>query len=176
MFLPGGMLGRDVQCIEIEPVGFDLRAFGDREAHIGEDGGDLFGDLADRVNRALPARTGGKGHVQPLIAQPLFQRRVGECGLARGQGAVDLSLQGVEPGPGDLPLLGAHLAQFAHLQADFALLADGLHAQILQRGLVFGIGDLRQIFFLKIVHDGPLMLGHVLLAAQPGECKPGRPA
>ena len=53
MILPRGMLGRDVERGEIVEVGLDVGAFGDREAHIGEDLGDLVDHLADRVDAAF---------------------------------------------------------------------------------------------------------------------------
>ena len=45
------MVGRDVQLGEIVIVKFDVRAFGDGEAHIGEDQGDFFQHLGDRDAR-----------------------------------------------------------------------------------------------------------------------------
>ncbi len=59
VLLPGGMFGGDVQGVEIVPVAFDLRPFGDAEPHVGEDRGDLLGDLADRVD-ACPAAAAGR--------------------------------------------------------------------------------------------------------------------
>ena len=53
--LPGRMLGRDVERLEIVPVVLDVRAFGHGEAHVGEDRDDLLGGLADRVDAALAA-------------------------------------------------------------------------------------------------------------------------
>ena len=62
------MLRRNIECGEIVEVGLDVRAFGDREAHIGEDLGDLVGDLAHRVDAALGKRTfaHGKRDIGPL--------------------------------------------------------------------------------------------------------------
>ena len=59
--LAGGMAFGKIQRGEVVVVGLDIRAFGDREAHVGEDRGDLVRDLADRVNapalrRRLPHR------------------------------------------------------------------------------------------------------------------------
>ena len=48
VILPRRMLGRNVERGEIVEVGLDVGALGDRETHIGEDLGDLVGDLADR--------------------------------------------------------------------------------------------------------------------------------
>ena len=46
------MARREVQRGEIVVVGLDVRPFGDREAHVGEDRGDLVDHLADRVDAA----------------------------------------------------------------------------------------------------------------------------
>ena len=66
---PRGVMAGDVERVEIVPIAFDLRAFGDGETHIGEDRGDLFGDLADRVDGALCAGAGWQGDVEPFVAQ-----------------------------------------------------------------------------------------------------------
>ncbi len=151
MFLPRRMFGRNVQRIEIEPVAFDLRPFGDGKAHVGENDGDFLGHLTDRVDRALTARTARQGDIQPFGAQPLVQRRIGQPELPRTQGRVDFILQQVQRHPRRLPRLGRHLAQFAHLQADLALFAQGGDAQILQRRLVGGPGDAGQVIGLQLV-------------------------
>ena len=59
--LPRRMVGRDVELGEIVIVEFDVRAFGDGEAQIGEDRGDFVQHLADTgwivpAVRAAPAR------------------------------------------------------------------------------------------------------------------------
>ena len=54
--LPRRMLGRNVERGEIVEVGLDVGTLGDREAHIGEDLGDLVGHLADRMDAALGER------------------------------------------------------------------------------------------------------------------------
>ena len=46
--LARGMFRRDVQLREVEVVGFDVGAFGDGEAHVGEDRGCFVQDLGDR--------------------------------------------------------------------------------------------------------------------------------
>ena len=56
VILPRRMLGRNVERGEIVEVGLDVRAFGDREAHIGEDLGDLVGDLAHGMDAPLGER------------------------------------------------------------------------------------------------------------------------
>ncbi len=59
--LPGRVTDREVQGREVVEVALDVRAFGHRETHIGEDRRDLVRDLADRMKRPLStgaSRTG----------------------------------------------------------------------------------------------------------------------
>ena len=155
VLLPGRMVRRDVEGVEVVEVVLDLRALGHGEAHVGEDRRDLFRDLAHRVDRAQPPAAGGQRHVEPFAAQPLLERGIGERGLLRGQRRVDLVLQRVELWAHDLPLFRRHLAQLAHLERHFALLAHRLQADVLERGLVGGPGHQIQIFLPQIVHPGP---------------------
>ena len=52
---PRRVMTGNVQRIEIVPVILDLRPFGHRKAHIGENRRDLFCHLADGVDRAKAA-------------------------------------------------------------------------------------------------------------------------
>ncbi len=70
---PCGVVAGDVQRVEIVPVTVDLRTFGNRKAHIGKNRRDLFGDLADRVDRALSAAPTGQCDVKPFAAQPFIK-------------------------------------------------------------------------------------------------------
>ncbi len=56
VILPRRMLGRDVERGEVVEVGLNIRPLGNREAHIGEDLGDLVGHLAHGVDAALGKR------------------------------------------------------------------------------------------------------------------------
>ena len=46
------MADGEIERGEIVVVGLDVRPFGDREAEVGEDRGDLVDDLADRMDAA----------------------------------------------------------------------------------------------------------------------------
>jgi hypothetical protein len=54
--LAGRMAVGKIERGEIVVVGLDIRTFGDGEAHVGEDRGDLVDDLADRVDAAALGR------------------------------------------------------------------------------------------------------------------------
>ncbi len=56
--LAGGMALGEIERGEIVVVGLDVRPLGDDEAEIGEDGGDLVDDLADRMDAAGLERRG----------------------------------------------------------------------------------------------------------------------
>jgi len=77
--LPCRMLWRNIERGEIVEVGLDVGPFGDREAHIGEDLGDLVGDLAHGVDAALGERpfANGKRDVGPLDHELLAERGLG---------------------------------------------------------------------------------------------------
>ena len=66
------VVARNVQRVKVIPVGLDLRAFGNRKAHVCENRRYLFGNLRNRVDRALTTATTRQGHVEPLAAQTLF--------------------------------------------------------------------------------------------------------
>ena len=82
-----GMAGREVELGEIVVVALDVRPFGDREAHVGEDRGDFVEHLADRMD-APGLDAGGahrQGDVERFGLQPRFQRRRLQHRAAGGQ-------------------------------------------------------------------------------------------
>ena len=52
MHLARRMAVREIQRGEVVVVGLDIRTFGDREAHVGEDRGELVPHLAERMDAA----------------------------------------------------------------------------------------------------------------------------
>ena len=130
--LPGGMLRRDVERLEIVPVVLDVRALGDGKAHVGEDRDDLLGGLADRMDAALGARAGRQGDVDPLGVQPRVERPLGQERAAGRQRRLDLLLERVERLAGLAPLLGRQRAQLLDQLGDAALLAQRRDADLVQ--------------------------------------------
>ena len=151
-FGPRRVVAGDVKGVEIIPVAFDLRTFGNGEPHVGKDRGHFFRHLTDRMNGALGALAACQCHIKPFAAQTGIKGSIAKGGFLGDQGRVDLVLECIERGAGSLALFGRHLAQLAHLQADLAFFAKGLHAQIFQRGFVLGVGHKGQIFLLQIIH------------------------
>src|SRR5690606_39805916 len=60
-------------------VVLDVRALGDGEAHLGEDGDHLVHHLQGRVHRALAARRGGQAEVEALGGEAGVQDRKSTC-------------------------------------------------------------------------------------------------
>ncbi len=85
-------------------VVFDVRAFGDFEAHLGEDRDHLIHDLKRRVDAALGARHGGKREVDALLFQTLCQMRRFQVGLLRVERALNGIADGVDGRAGGLAL------------------------------------------------------------------------
>ena len=90
-----GVVRRDVQRIKVVPVAVNARPFGNAKAHVGKNGCDLFGHLADWVNGALARGARGQCHVQPFRPQTFVQSRIGKRGFFRRQRAVDFVFQRV---------------------------------------------------------------------------------
>ncbi len=152
--LARGVVRGDVQRVEVVPIVLDLRALGDGEAHVGEDRGDLLGDLADRVDGPRRAGPRGQGHVEPFGLEALVEGGVAQRLFLCGEGGVDLVLQRVELRTHDLAFLGRHLAELAHFQRHFALLADGGDADLFERGFIRRSRDRVQVLQSDLVHSG----------------------
>ena len=168
MLLPGGMLGRDVQRVEVVPVGFDLRAFGHGKAHVGEDGGQFLHHLTDGVDRACGARAARQRHVQPFGAEAFVQRRIGKARAAGAQGGVDFVLQQVQARPGGLALVRVHATKGGHQGRNLALLAKRRQPHLFQRRLFGRSGNGGKVSApdrVKPVHLRPSLASPHVLAA-----------
>ena len=105
----------EIQRREIEIVGLDVGAFGDREAHVGEDRRDLVDHLADRMDAAacLPAL--------PCTGSVTSMRSRGEARIERQRLPARLRGAAIAPatasrrplisGPAFLALLRRHRAE-----------------------------------------------------------------
>ena len=136
------MLGRNVERGEIVEVGLDVRAFGDGETHIGEDLGDLVGDLAHRMDAALGKRTLAhrEGDVGTLSREPHAQRSAAKRLALSFQRLADAILKLVDGLAETLALFRRHAPERLHQLRDAALLAERGDAHLFERAEVCRLG------------------------------------
>ncbi len=92
-----GVVGAEVERVEVEPLGLDARAFGDLPAHRHEDVGDPLRQGRDRVPGAARPAVPGQRDVDDLVDEhPLLGLGV-ELGLASGQCLVDRATRLADP-------------------------------------------------------------------------------
>ena len=135
------MLVREVERGEVMEIVLDVRAFGDREAHLGEDGDDLVHDLQGRMHAAARTARAGQGEVDALVFQTLRQMRGLQRGLARLQRGGHRVAHGVDRRAGGLARLRRQGAEGLQKPGDAPGLAQSRHAHGVQRGQVRNGGD-----------------------------------
>ncbi|MNE78330.1 hypothetical protein D3C80_1747240 [compost metagenome] len=108
--LAGRMAFREIQRSEVIIIGLDIRAFCNRETHVGEDGGDLVDDLADRMDTATLGRRRAdrQRDVQRFGLQARVDRSVLQDRLALRDCVGDLVLQRVDCRTAGLALFRRH--------------------------------------------------------------------
>ncbi len=134
-----GMAGREVELGEIVVVGFDVRAFGDREAHVGEDRGDFVEHLADRVD--APGLDARAAHRQRHVERLALELRLAAPPPSAPRGArlsasATSSLSALIAAPSVLRSSGDILPKRGEQGGDRALLAERGDAHGFQRGFV----------------------------------------
>lgn len=90
------MVFRRIQCSEVEPVGLDLRAFGDVKTHGTEDALDAFKRERYRVQATLPALAAWQAHVQCFGLELQLKFGIGQSLAASGQCSLDGLLGNVD--------------------------------------------------------------------------------
>ena len=143
MHLPRRMAFGEIQLGEIVVVGLDVRTFGDRKSHVGEDRGDFVQHLAERMDAAL---LGGRlaqrqRDVDGLGGKPRIERGGFQDVAARGQRLRDLVLGEIDRRALRLALVRRHLAERRQQRGDRALLAERGDAHGFKRGFIAGGGD-----------------------------------
>ena len=156
MHLPRRMALGDVELGEVEVVGLDVGTFGDGEAHVGEDGGELVGHLADRMDaaglrRALAHR---QRDVDGLGVEALIERGALERLLAGGERGADAVLEAVDERALQLALVRRHGAERAQQRRHRAALAERRDAHGFQRRLVGRGGDVGQDLLFELLDVG----------------------
>ena len=86
---PRGVVFWRVQCSEIEPVGFNLGAFGHVKTHGTEDALDAFQSERNGVEPTLPALATWQTHVQRFGLELQLQFRIGQRLAARRERRFD---------------------------------------------------------------------------------------
>ena len=141
--LAGRMALGEIQLGEVVVVGLDVRTFGDGEAHVGEDRGELVHHLADRMHAARFGRrlAHRQRDVHGLGGEPRVERRALEAFAARVERRVDAVLEPVDRRALHLALVRRHAAQRLEQRRDRAALAERSDPHGFERGLVGGRGD-----------------------------------
>ena len=161
--LPGRMFRRNVQGGEIMEVVFDVGAFGDRKAHVGEDCCDFLDDLAHRMNFALCARPRGQGHINGFATKARRHFQLVQFRPPGFKRRCDLVFCFVKPLAQRFTVFRRRLTQGLHQSGDRAFATQGRNPQIFQRPTVFGVGDLAQ----KAIGDRiDVIHGRILANAQ----------
>ncbi len=153
---PRGMPLGEVERGEIQVIRLDIGTFRDGKTHIGEDRGQFVDDLADRMD--APARLGSLAHrqgdVDPLGGKASFERRSGERLAADIDRLLDGVAQPVDHGALRLALLRRHAAEGFEQIGDRALLAERSDAQLFERRLVLGLGDMGEQIAFELFEIG----------------------
>ena len=152
---PRRMAFGKIQLGEIVVVGLDVRTFGDRETHVGEDRVDLFEHLAQRMNAACFGRRLAQRQrdVDRSRGQPRIERRRLQDVAARGQRLGDLVLGEIDRRTLRLALVRRHLAERRQQCGDRAFLAERADTHRFERGLVGGGGDLGRESGIRVERD-----------------------
>ncbi len=133
MLLPRRVLGWNVELREVEIVRFDVRPFGNGEAHVGEDLDALVVDLADGMDAAVGdgAKANRQSDVCALASEPLRQGPAFQCSLACLECVADARFELVDRLAEGLALLRRQRAERLHQVGDAALLAEHGDARLL---------------------------------------------
>ena len=133
-----GVVGRDVEHLEVGQVVLDLRALEDDEPELAEDLGDLGHRLDARVEAAAADPAAGRRDVDGLGRQATGQGRAAQVGAALGEGGLDVAADGVGDGADARPVVGRQRPDPAQDGRQATLLAEDVDIERLERGDVAG--------------------------------------
>ena len=141
--LPRRMAFREIQLGEVVVVGLDVGTFRHREAHVGEDGGELVGHLADRMHAAgLDGRVAHRQRdVDGLGPEPGIERGGAKCVLGSSDSGGDAILQSVDRRTLHLALVRRHGAERLEQRRHRAAFSQRRHAHSFQPRFVLGRSD-----------------------------------
>ena len=138
---PRGMVGVEVEGVEVEPLVLELGPLRDLPAHADEDVAHLLHERGERMAGTLCPQGGNRRDIEGLGREPRLLLRDGELALARadrlGDAAASLADELAELGL----LLGGHLAQSGVELGERRGLPRVGRLGRLERGSVVGAGD-----------------------------------
>ena len=155
----GGVLGRDVERVEVVVLGLDLGALDHAVAHPGEDVDDLVLDDRERVERP---RTGPAARERDVDRIGLEQRVLArglEGGAPLGQRGAQRVADLVRAPPDLLAVVGRQRPQRALDLLEARPAPEDRRLGRLQRAQVGGRGELGEPPALLLVQDGSCVVG-----------------
>ena len=138
--LAGRMAFRNVQGGEIVEIVLDIGTLGDLEPHLAENGDDLVDGLAHRMDASFDLRAGRQADIEALAREPGIERRLAQHGFAGLDRCGKHILELVQALARLAPGRRIECRQPLHQKGDFALLAQGLDADLLE-----GVGRLSRL-------------------------------
>ncbi len=182
----GGMMRRDVQRAEIQPVGFHVGTLGDLAAHGAEDRGNLLHGAADRVDQAGLARARRQGRVEAFGGQAGVKVRGFQRNAARFDESGERVLELVQRGAPFPALVGRGLAKVTQQRRQAAVAAQRGDADGVPGAQVGGGGQSGLGFSLQggeVVGHFPsswrgccIVMAGVVASSWPGSTRPSPPA
>src|SRR5262249_34973476 len=150
LHVPGGMVARDVERLEVVVVALDLGSLGDREAEPGEDRDDLVAHAGQRVERPLRGPPPRQGEIEPPAAALGLALRRRRGRQPRVEQPLELALGLVGGGADERALLGRQGAERSQELCQRALPAEHADADGFELARRLRRGDGRP----RLVHDG----------------------
>jgi hypothetical protein len=141
LHLAGRVVGRDVERVEVVPLGLDLGPLGDLVPHRDEHVRQLVGDHRDRVPGAGRGPVGRQGDVDPLGDQDLLVALALELRLALLDRGGDAADGGADPAARVGPGLRRQRADLGPGQGQRRLVARVREARLLELVQVLGRVD-----------------------------------
>ena len=134
------MARREVELGEIIVVALDVRPFGDRKAHLGENGDDLVHHLADRMDAARldAAQRNRQRDVDRLALELRLEACAFEHRAPRRKRLRDLILERIDGRALGPALVRRELAEGGEQGGDRSLLAERGDPRRFERALVAG--------------------------------------
>ncbi|MNE51941.1 hypothetical protein D3C80_1465940 [compost metagenome] len=156
MHRPGRVVAGDVERLEVVIVVFDLRAFGNAVADVGEELLDTFQSPGNRMQATGGLTTARQGYVNGLGAELGSQFGFFKQRLARIEDFCNTLLGFVDQRTDFRTLIGRQVAQGLHHLSQLALLAKEVNPDLFQ-----GIDVFSLLHGLQSLRDQRIQVFHV---------------